>query len=162
MTAQDPQGSEWKKWDLHVHTPASLRQSYGGDTPEVWERFIRDIEALPPAFTVLGINDYWFLDGYKRLRDEHAQGRMQNIRALFPVIEMRLNQFGGSESKLSKANLHVIFDPELDPETIQSQFVNALRPNYRLDASGDNYWNALVTRDSLAELSRKIKMTVPR
>lgn len=162
MTAHDPQGSEWKKWDLHVHTPASLRQSYGGETPEVWERFLSEIEALPPAFTVLGINDYWFLDGYRRLRKEHSQGRMQNIRALFPVIEMRLNQFGGSESKLSRANLHVIFDPELDPDIIESQFVNALRPNFQLDPSGGNYWNALVTRDSLAELGRKIKLTVPK
>ncbi|MDR7159197.1 TrlF family AAA-like ATPase [Arthrobacter sp. BE255] len=161
MTALDARGSEWKKWDLHVHTPASLRQSYGGDSPEVWERFIKEIENLPPSFTVLGINDYWFLDGYKRLRSEHAKGRMQNIRALFPVIEMRLNQFGGSESKLSRANLHVIFDPELDPDLIESQFVNALRPSYQLDPAGGNLWQALITRESLQDLGRKIKLTVP-
>jgi len=32
-------GSEWRKWDLHVHTPSSLIQHYGGDTDEVWEKF---------------------------------------------------------------------------------------------------------------------------
>lgn len=68
MTSSNPVGTEWKKWDLHVHTPASLRQGYGGDKPEVWERFISEIEKLPAHFTALGINDYWFLDGYKRLR----------------------------------------------------------------------------------------------
>ena len=24
-------GSEWRKWDLHVHTPASLDHKYGGN-----------------------------------------------------------------------------------------------------------------------------------
>ncbi|MFK0041074.1 TrlF family AAA-like ATPase [Paenarthrobacter sp. NPDC090517] len=161
MTDQNARGSEWKKWDLHVHTPLSLRQGYGGDTPEVWEKFIQEIENLPRCFAALGINDYWFLDGYKRLRNEHANGRMQNIDTLFPVIEMRLNQFGGSESKLSRANLHVIFDPELAPEVIESQFISALRPRFHLDASGENFWNASITRDSLEDLGRKMKLTVP-
>ena len=33
-------GSFWSKWDLHVHTPASIVSHYSGD----WERFIEDIE----------------------------------------------------------------------------------------------------------------------
>ena len=41
-----PRGSEWRKWDLHVHTPSSLIQHYGGDTDEVWEKFILDLESL--------------------------------------------------------------------------------------------------------------------
>lgn len=155
-------GTEWKKWDLHVHTPASLRQGYGGDTPEIWERFISEIEALPASFGVLGINDYWFLDGYKRLRAEHANGRMKNIQALFPVIEMRLNHFGGSKSKLSKANLHVVFDPELSPELIEAQFINALTPNFKLDPNGKNSWSGSITRDSIADLGRQIKASVPK
>ena len=40
-------GSEWRKWDLHVHTPLSIEQEYGGNTPENWERFISDLERLP-------------------------------------------------------------------------------------------------------------------
>ncbi len=26
-----PKGSEWRRWDLHVHTPKSIIQGYGGD-----------------------------------------------------------------------------------------------------------------------------------
>lgn len=62
-------GSEWHKWDLHVHTPRSLCQNYGGDRPEVWERFIGELESLPPEFAAVGINDYWFLDGYRKVRE---------------------------------------------------------------------------------------------
>ena len=61
-----PRGSEWRIWDLHVHTPESITQNYSGD----WDRFIEELAALPPDIKVLGINDYWFFDGYKRVRAE--------------------------------------------------------------------------------------------
>ena len=60
-------GSEWRKWDLHVHTPLSIEQEYGGNTPEKWERFISDLERLPSEIKVIGINDYIFIDGYKKV-----------------------------------------------------------------------------------------------
>src|SRR4051794_27192316 len=114
-------GAEWGKWDLHVHTPASLVHRYKGGA-DAWPRFLDELESLPPEFSVLGINDYWFLDGYRRILSERAAGRLSNITEVFPVVEMRLDQFGGSGSKLSRANLHVIFDPKLHPDVIQSQF----------------------------------------
>ena len=92
----DPRGSQWRKWDLHVHTPSSLRQHYGGDTEENWGDFISYLEALPAEFKVLGINDYIFLDGYKKIRAEKEKGRLKNIDLLLPVIELRLNIFGGT------------------------------------------------------------------
>jgi hypothetical protein len=70
-------GSTWAKWDLHVHTPASLVQCYGGDNEEIWERFFRDIESLPPEFKVLGINDYLFVDGYRRVLEAKRKGRLR-------------------------------------------------------------------------------------
>ncbi len=78
----DPAGSKWRKWDLHVHTPASIFQRYGGDTEQAWERFLQDLERLPDEFKVLGINDYLFIDGYKRLLKEKKQGRLKNIDLL--------------------------------------------------------------------------------
>ena len=43
----DPRGSLWGKWDLHIHTPKSIYQEYGGNNEEVWEKFITDLENLP-------------------------------------------------------------------------------------------------------------------
>ncbi len=60
-------GSKWHKWDLHVHTPLSIVQEYGGNTPEAWENFIQDLENLHPSYKVFGINDYFTIDGYKKL-----------------------------------------------------------------------------------------------
>lgn len=41
------QGSAWRIWDLHVHTPASIVQGYGGNTEEAWSRSLDELEALP-------------------------------------------------------------------------------------------------------------------
>src|SRR5687768_10336126 len=105
MSSLYPRGSEWRKWDLHVHTPSSLRNSYS----DKWDEFISDLEALPPEFVALGINDYLFLDGYKRLvRAETHEGRLGNISILFPVVEFRIRMFAGVEFRNTKRiNLHV-------------------------------------------------------
>lgn len=156
------QGSTWAKWDLHVHTPASLVQEYGGPTDAVWERFIADLERLPPDFKVLGINDYIFIDGYRRLRKEKENGRLANIDLLLPVIELRLAMFGGTKGPLSRINFHVIFSDQLDPEIIDQHFIRALPQHFVLspDHQGLN-WNALATRESIADLGRRIIESTP-
>lgn len=155
-------GTAWRIWDLHIHTPASIVQNYGGDTDESWEKFIRDLEQLPSEISVIGINDYWFLDGYQRVLDAKTSGRLNNLDAIFPVIEMRLDHFGGTDGKLSKVNLHVIFDPNLETSLIQAQFIGALQPKLSLSPSHSHLnWQGIITKDSLADLGRKIKQSVP-
>lgn len=155
-------GTAWRIWDLHVHTPASIVQHYGADTDETWAQFIDELEALPEDMTVIGINDYWFLDGYKRVVEARESGRLQNLEAIFPVIELRLDHFGGTAGKLARVNLHVIFDPDLGPEVIQAQFINALQPKMKLAPSHASLnWQGVVTRDSLTDLGRRIKESVP-
>ncbi len=158
-----PIGSTWAKWDLHVHTPASLVQEYGGDREEVWARFIADLEALPPEFKVLGINDYMFIDGYRRLRREKLDnGRLANIELLLPVIELRLAMFGGTTGPLSRINFHVIFSDQVDPEVIDQHFIRALSQHFVLSHEhGELNWNALATRESVADLGRRIIESVP-
>lgn len=156
-------GTEWGIWDLHVHTPASFEQGYGGDNEDAWEKYIADLEGLPKEIKVIGINDYWFLDGYNRVRAAKESGRLNNIDEIFPVIEMRLRHFGGTSGDLSRVNLHVIFDPELGSEKIQAQFIGALQPKVQLKPGVDGKrWNALITKESLSDLGRAIKETVPQ
>jgi hypothetical protein len=71
---KDPKGSNWRKWDLHVHTPESIINDYPGDKEKSWEAFLKDLESLPDKFKVIGINDYIFLDGYRRVLDERKNG----------------------------------------------------------------------------------------
>jgi ABC-type lipoprotein export system ATPase subunit len=161
----DPRGSIWRKWDLHVHTPASLVHHYEGVDP--WPQFLDDLEHLPPEFKVLGINDYLFLDGYKRIIAERKNGRLANIDLVLPVIELRLDKFGGSLGHLSRVNYHVIFSDELSPDIIEQHFLNALPTSYTLSPQYDHFrtlgqWNALPTRASLEDLGRRIIDSVPQ
>ena len=160
----DARGALWRKWDLHVHTPASIVQYYGPDTDATWEKYFSGIESLDSSIKVLGINDYLFVDGYKRILTAKSNGRMPNIEAFFPVIELRLEKFGGSKTHLSRANLHVLFSDEVNPDIIQQQFLNALPKEYILTPKYSNIkkeWNALATRSSLEELGQKIIDSVP-
>jgi len=120
-------GSEWKRWDLHVHTPLSLVQHYGGDTNEAWENFIKDLEKLPKDFKVIGINDYIFLDGYKKVIEFKNSGRLQNIDLILPVVELRIDKFGSiGDRSWKKINFHVIFSNEITITQIEQQFLTAI------------------------------------
>lgn len=155
-------GSEWNIWDLHVHTPDSLVHSYeSGEDCDVWERYIRDLESLPKDVKVLGINDYLFIDGYRKILDYKAQGRLQNIELILPVIEFRLSQFGGNR-QFSRVNFHVIFSNEVNPDVIQAQFLNALQNKYQLSPEHQALqWGGVITKDNLEDLGRRIINSVP-
>ena len=164
MHTNYPRGSEWRIWDLHVHTPASIVNNFGGDADEVWEKYIVDLENLPQEYKVLGINDYMFIDGYERLLNEkNENSRLQNIDLILPVLEFRIQKFAGVEFKETKRiNFHVIFSNEISPATIQSQFINVLQQGYQLSPGIDGtFWNGAISKESLADLGKKIKETIP-
>lgn len=174
MSNNNPAGSTWKKWDLHVHTPCSIVQNYGDNTDATWEAFLADLESLPHEFKIIGINDYLFVDGYERVRKAKLEdGRLTNIDLILPVVEFRLDKFAGvvkkdehgkySQSDWNRINLHVIFD-QLDPEIIRQQFLNALAPCYDLIPDSTHLkgkWQAVITRDSVAQLGQMIIDAAP-
>lgn len=126
-------GSEWRKWDLHVHTPLSICQDYGGDSEGVWENFITSLEQLPHDVKVIGITDYYFIDGYERVMDYKFKGRLSNISKIFPILEFRIDTFGsGNENRLQKINLHILFNVDennLNNElkTIREEFIDQIK-----------------------------------
>jgi ABC-type lipoprotein export system ATPase subunit len=156
-------GSEWRKWDLHVHTPFSLEHHYGQVDDETWEKYISDLEKLPSEYAVLGINDYIFLDGYRRVIKFKKEGRLRNIKTIFPVIELRIDKFGNIEDKAWKrVNLHIIFSDEVDVDTIESQFLNAIQVDYKLspldiEEELNVDFKGVITKESLQDLGKKIK-----
>lgn len=155
-------GSEWRKWDLHVHTPASLDHKYGGNDDATWEKFLTDLENLPEEFKVIGINDYFFIDGYERVLKEKNSGRLKNIDLILPVVEFRLHEFAGVEfKKLNRINLHIIFSDEqnLPLDKIKSQFLNSLQAKYILEKE-QTPWHQSITKESVEDLGRQIKSSV--
>lgn len=153
-------GSQWSKWDLHVHTPHSIEQYYGNPEDEAtWDKYLADLEALPKEFKVIGVNDYILLDGYKRLQQEKAKGRLPNIDRLLPVVELRLDKFGGAAEPLSRINFHVLFSDQVSADDIERQFLMSIRASYTL--SSGTAWNESLTRESLERLGKSIIDATP-
>jgi predicted ATPase len=127
-----PKGSKWRKWDLHVHSPAS--QGFSGD----WNQFI--IQLGNADCDVVGINDYFSVAGYKevqrRLSDPGAavEGNKPYREALqrlkrktsLPVVECRMNNVVLDKKIKSgpRINFHLIFDPNLAPDDIETFIKN--------------------------------------
>ena len=69
-----PRGSEWRRWDLQVHTPFSaLNNGFGQD----FDHYAKTVfeKAIENKIAVIGVTDYFCIDGYKRLlalRDDAA------------------------------------------------------------------------------------------
>lgn len=124
-------GSEWRIWDLHIHTPYSINQQYN-NSADGWQKFINALENLPIDVKVIGITDYYFIDGYKKVMEFKNNGRLKNIDKIFPILEFRIDTFGtASQSDLQKINLHILFDVdenELDKEIqkIKKEFIEII------------------------------------
>lgn len=155
-----PRGSEWSKWDLHIHTPCSIVQGYGGNTETAWDKYIADLEKLPPEFKAIGINDYIFLDGYRKVLQYKAAGRLKNIDLILPVIELRLDKFAslGADDPWKKVNFHIIFSDILGADVIERNFLNAIQHKLKFDVDGsEEDYNEIITHDTLIQLGKKVK-----
>ncbi len=142
-------GSEWRIWDLHIHTPYSINQNYG-NTDEGWEKFISALEHLPKEVKVIGITDYYFIDGYERVMRAKSEGRLQNIEKIFPILEFRIDTFGsGNENNLQKINLHVLFD--LDEENLANEIQKVKNDFIGCIKLSKDHQTKTLTRDNLAE-----------
>ena len=154
-------GSEWRIWDLHVHTPLSIENNYGcANDEEGWNKYITALEQLPSDIKVLGINDYLFIDGYKKVKEYKDSGRLSNIELLLPVVEFRLSKFCGHR-QFKRINFHVIFSNEVSSDVIQHQFLNALNSHYTLSSDCTQQWGGVPTMENLEDLGRRIINSVP-
>ncbi|WP_059456612.1 TrlF family AAA-like ATPase [Burkholderia vietnamiensis] len=113
-----PNGSQWRRWDLHVHTPASkLGASFVGVS---WDDYIDQLEALAQQaeIAVIGVTDYMSIDGYERLHatiHDDKNPRLRSVSLLVPNIELRAMPATRDGKAL---NIHILVDPS-DPDHIQ-------------------------------------------
>lgn len=152
-------GSVWNKWDLHIHTPASVVNGYSGNNNEVWAEFINELESLPEEIKAIGINDYFSLEGYRRVIQEKKGGRLKNIELILPVLELRISNYAGS-SGLKKINFHIIFSNKLSSDIIETNFLRNFTLEY--DLSDGNTWRGVISgNSSIEELGEKINNSCP-
>ena len=142
-------GSSWCKWDLHIHTPSTVlaNQYQGRDQEDKWVNFLDTLEKISDV-SVLGVTDYFGIDGYSRLVKERKEGRIQNIELLLPNVEMRILPVTKDAHAI---NLHVIFDPsDRIIENLDTYFFQNLEFEYE----GNKY---RCTREDLIRLGRTFR-----
>lgn len=117
-------GSEWRKWDLHVHLPGTkLSDGYvKKEGKRDWDRFADVIENSDVA--VIGITDYFSAkDTFDFIR--HFKARFPSSeKLLLPNIEFRLNETVNEAGEL--VHFHVLFRDDVD-ETRVAEFLGALQ-----------------------------------
>lgn len=130
-----PKGSEWRKWDLHVHTPISYQNEFAE-----WDKYIEKLKekAVVHGIEVVGINDYFSVDGYEKLIKECEEEtkkvtpriKLSNDKwlYLFPVVELRLENFSSDNESV---NIHMVFSPDILPATIRCSFLEKLTVKYQ-------------------------------
>ncbi|MBE3128991.1 MAG: PHP domain-containing protein, partial [Actinobacteria bacterium] len=122
-----PKGSEWRKWDLHFHTPSSFDYK---DKSIKNELIINRL--LDDKIKVIAITDHHKID-VGRLENIQILAKIQEI-TVFPGIELATDK-GGSES------IHIIgiFQEDIDIETIWTKISGQLNITEKdIQKKGDN------------------------
>lgn len=111
---QFPRGSEWRKWDLHIHPPGTkLNDGYEliGGQPD-WARFCKYI--YESDVYAVGITDYFSLDGFFAFKENYDRIYPESNKVFFPNLELRLNETVNRAIEL--VDFHVVFPPNLARE----------------------------------------------
>lgn len=120
-------GSEWRQWDLHIHTPASFHwfgDRFDADpnsavNTALVDEMIAALNAAEPA--VFALMDYWTFDGWFALKRRLAQeGSPKLLKRVFPGIELRL-----VAPMTGRLNAHVLFSDEIADQMLHD-FKSAL------------------------------------
>lgn len=104
----DPRGSNWRKWDLHVHTPGTKKNDqYRVDGADVWDVFCKKIEESDVQ--AVGITDYFSADSYFNFMGKFGAKYPDSKKVFFPNIELCTSDVVNAGNE--EVNLHVIFNP---------------------------------------------------
>jgi DNA repair protein SbcC/Rad50 len=110
-------GSDWRKWDLHVHSPAS--DGFSG----TWDQFETQLKNADCA--AIGINDYFSVAGYKQIKEKIDKGDLDiGGKKILPVVEFRMTESVQNKNTTTNGaihfNFHIIFDDEIKIADIEN------------------------------------------
>jgi hypothetical protein len=157
-------GSEWRRWDLHIHTPESvLNNGFGSD----WDVYVQKLFKIliEKEIASVGITDYFTVDGYKKLKEEYLSNdaklqalfsaeEIQKIKKILviPNIEFRSNIFVGSNS----VNFHVLFSEDVPVKDIEEKFLHEIDFVFQGDPNNPDRRRKLKV-GNLTELGTQLK-----
>lgn len=152
-------GSEWRRWDLHVHTPGTKKNDQfthngSNDTviqlDEKWDNYVNAINSYPDDIAVIGVTDYVCIDNYFKFKDNIANGKIKKkFDLVIPNIELRIYPV---TDKATPINIHFLFNPDIELD-IETRFLSKLE----FEHNGSMY---SATRSDLIRLGKSINHSV--
>lgn len=127
MTRTWTRGSEWRKWDLHIHAPGTkLNDQFRVADGDVWDEYCQRLyDSDVQAF---GITDYFSADAYLSAREKYLKRHPDSGKVFFPNIELRTNDVVNKEQE--EVNIHLVFNPfRPDHENKIKSFLMSLKTN---------------------------------
>jgi ABC-type lipoprotein export system ATPase subunit len=121
MTNLFSKGSEWRKWDLHIHTPASFHWNGSKRFCDMTNSEKNDelksliVRINQSDVKVFGIMDYWTFDGYFELTQFLQQNPdLKCNKTILPGMELRI------EAPVSfRLNIHALLSNTLSPQQLR-------------------------------------------
>lgn len=136
-------GSEWRRWDLHIHTLNTAKNDQF--TSEDFDAFCIDLfkRALEHKIVAIGITDYFSIDNYLRVKsfvdgigyqEEFSSQEQLRIADIFilPNVELRVVPVTDSGRLV---NLHCIFNPSF-ADRLAEEFFTEIKFS---DGGGSRY-----------------------
>lgn len=142
-----PRGSEWNRWELHIHTPETKKQDHFiGSTPdEKWMNYIQSINNYESDVKVIAITDYLCIDNYFKFKQYYKNGVIKKtFDLILPNVELRISPV---TDKNNPINIHCIFNPKID-DRLNDKFFAKLKFDYQ-----DVGYSA--TKNSLIDFGKK-------
>lgn len=152
-----PKGSEWRRWDLHVHTKGTLKEDQftSEDFNDFCVTFFR--KAIENEIAAIGITDYFSIDNYQKVcqfvdqvdsNSEFSDEEKAQIKGIFLIPNVELRMLPSTHSgKL--INIHCLFNPDF-LDHLDNHFFNKLRFSA---GPGNDY---PMNREGMIELGRSI------
>lgn len=164
-------GSEWRRWDLHVHTPYSVLNNGFGDDFQSYAKELFD-RAISKEIAVIGITDYFTVQGFRKLRQiQQDRQKLEELLGdgadvaeeilLLPNIELRLSDIIKVGDPETRVNLHVIFAEDLSADEIEDRFLHKLE--FLSESGPDEPDERLsLTEGNLETLGGRLKSQQPK
>nr|WP_292176067.1 AAA family ATPase [Mesorhizobium sp.] len=142
-------GSEWHRWEPHIHTPGTiLNNQFGASDP--WGTYLTALEGLTPKIEAIAVTEYYVTDTYEEFLKHKAAGRLPSVKLIFPNIELRLD----AAAKSGFVNIHLLVSPE-DPHHVDE--VKRILKRLQFGAHNDRYD---CTREELIKLGKRADPTI--
>jgi ABC-type cobalamin/Fe3+-siderophores transport system ATPase subunit len=123
-------GSEWRRWDLHIHTPETLKEDrfIVANGEDKWQKYfatilsyVGDMSDPQKAVSAIGITDYFSIENYKKVVANPSI--TSKIPLILPNVELRVTPAAND----ALVNLHCIFNPALGIAEIERRFLGELK-----------------------------------